>query len=108
MFETTLNRLRNGRRADDGFTLIELLLVIIILGVLAAVVVFSVAGITDNSEEAACKTEVRTVDTAIEAYYVEEGSWPANLAALVSGDYLKDTPGYVTSIDADHNAVASC
>ena len=41
-------------KEDHGFTLIELLMVIVILGVLSAVVVFSVAGINDKGEAAAC------------------------------------------------------
>jgi prepilin-type N-terminal cleavage/methylation domain-containing protein len=43
------------KRKDEGFTLIELLIVIVILGILAAVVVFAVNGITDRGEKSACK-----------------------------------------------------
>lgn len=94
----TIDRLQAARREDRGFTLIELLIVIIILGVLAAIVVFSVRGITENGKEAACKTEYRIVNTAIEAYYAENGSNPADLDALVP-DFLKEKPTeYVTSI----------
>lgn len=94
-----IDRLRAARGDQRGFTLIELLVVIVILGILAAVVVFSVRGIADNGEEAACKTEFRTVDTAIEAYYAENGSNPANIAALVTGGFLKSAPdAYVTGI----------
>lgn len=64
----TIDRLQAARREDRGFTLIELLIVIIILGVLAAIVVFSVRGITDKGEESACKTSKSIVATAYEAY----------------------------------------
>lgn len=92
MFETTLNRLRNGRRADDGFTLIELLMVIIILAILAAVVVFSVRAIDDNGEEAACEAEVRAVETAIEAYYAENANYPGTVGALTTAGFLRSDP----------------
>lgn len=95
----TLARLRAARRDDRGFTLIELLIVIIILGVLAAVVVFSVRGITDNSEEAACKTEIRIVETAIEAYYAENTAYPATVGGLVPGGFLRANPEGPSSID---------
>jgi prepilin-type N-terminal cleavage/methylation domain-containing protein len=99
MFRSAIARVRDSRRDDSGFTLIELLIVVLILGVLAAIVVFSVRGITDTGEESACKTEFRTVDVAIEAYYAENNSDPANLGELVTGGFLKSVPSkYVTGI----------
>ncbi|KRB72721.1 hypothetical protein ASE01_21975 [Nocardioides sp. Root190] len=97
----TLDRLQAARREDRGFTLIELLIVIIILGVLAAVVVFSVRGITDNGETAACRTEIRTVETAIEAYYAENNDYPATVGDLVGGaeGFLREDPSGASSID---------
>ena len=70
---------------DKGFTLIELLVVIVILGVLAAVVVFSVSGITNNADTAGCKQEYRTLQTAVEAYRAEYGSYPAGISNLAPG-----------------------
>ncbi|MCX6399890.1 MAG: prepilin-type N-terminal cleavage/methylation domain-containing protein [Propionibacteriales bacterium] len=90
--QNTLARLRAARRDNSGFTLIELLIVIIILGVLAAVVVFSVRGITDNGEEAACQTEIRTVETAVEAFYAENNGYPATVGDLVAGGFLRTAP----------------
>lgn len=66
------DRLSAARRNDGGFTLIELLIVIIILGVLAAIVVFSVRGITDKGATAACKTSKATVATAYEAFVASQ------------------------------------
>ncbi len=59
---------------ERGFTLVELLVVIVILGILAAVVVFAVGGITNSSKSSACKIEVRTINTATQAYYANGGS----------------------------------
>lgn len=97
----TIDRLQAARREDRGFTLIELLIVIIILGILAAIVVFSVRGITDNGDTAACETEHRIVATALEAYYAAQTppAYPAanDLGALVDGGFLQDEPNeYVT------------
>jgi len=89
---------RDARRNDAGFTLIELLIVIIILGVLAGIVVFSVRGITDRGDVAACKTNVSTADTGVEAYYAKNGNNPASLGALVP-DFLKSDPSAAT-VDA--------
>jgi prepilin-type N-terminal cleavage/methylation domain-containing protein len=59
-------------RADQGFSLIELLIVIVTLGILATLVVFSVRGITDRGQENSCNTDARTLATAVEAYFAQE------------------------------------
>jgi type II secretion system protein G len=78
-----LQQLRAARRKESGFTLIELLIVIVILGVLAAIVVFSVQGITDRGKTSACKADVETVTTAAEAYYAQKGTYPTKDADLI-------------------------
>jgi prepilin-type N-terminal cleavage/methylation domain-containing protein len=84
-----LYQLRKDRKSESGFTLIELLIVIVILGILAAIVAFSVRGITDRGEESACKAEVKTVATAVEAYYAKNGSYPATVTATAAGGFLR-------------------
>ena len=59
------------KRDEDGFTLIELLVVIVILGILAAVVVFAVGGITDKGQTSACEADKRSIQTAQEAYFAQ-------------------------------------
>jgi general secretion pathway protein G len=72
-----LTKLRAAAGEESGFTLVELLIVIAIMGVLAGVVVFSVAGITDSSQTSACKAEASTVKSAEEAYYVKNKAYGA-------------------------------
>jgi prepilin-type N-terminal cleavage/methylation domain-containing protein len=78
----TLQRLNERRKQDEGFTLIELLVVIVILGILAAVVVFAVGGITDRGAESACEATAKSVETASEAYYAQNTAYAANLGDL--------------------------
>ena len=80
-----------------GFTLIELLVVIVILGILAAVVVFSVRGITDKGDSSACKAQVNTIETAVEAYRAQYGAYPSGTVDSSSvltgnGGFLKKAP----------------
>ncbi len=98
MLQNTLTRVRQARRDDSGFTLIELVIVILILGVLAGVVVFSVRGISDRGSLAACRTEVRTVETAIEAARANTGNYPATVHDLVGGGFLREDPSGSSNI----------
>lgn len=87
---------RRKMAGQGGFTLIELLVVIAILGILAAVVVFAVGGITDNGQEAACKIEARSVTTAIGAYRAQNGVYPDAWADLTGGQFLEEQSTLIT------------
>ncbi|MGW5119209.1 prepilin-type N-terminal cleavage/methylation domain-containing protein [Streptomyces noursei] len=62
-------------RRQDGFTLIELLVVIVILGILAAIVVFSVRGIGDKGRKNAVAADASTLRTAEESYCARHGHY---------------------------------
>ena len=70
---------------QKGFTLVELLVVIVILGILAAVVVFAVGGSEEDANLKACLAERNTVEAAVEAYKAQVGSYPPSAAAMISG-----------------------
>ena len=103
------------KRQEEGFTLIELLIVIVILGILAAVVVFAVGGISDRGKKSACKSDLKSVEVAVEAYYAKSTATPpaypagtdsdARIATLVGADLLKSAPettnGYTITLNAD-------
>ncbi len=80
--------------ADTGFTLIELLIVIVVLGILAAVVVFSLGNVTASAAVASCQSDVKTVQTAVQAYEVQNSGALPDAAALTSGahSYLQSFP----------------
>jgi prepilin-type N-terminal cleavage/methylation domain-containing protein len=96
--------IRNTGVADRGFTLIELLIVIVVLGILAAVVVFSLGSVTGKSAIAACQADGATVNTAIAAYYANNGAYPTSISNLTStvaatspgGPYIQSWPNNTT------------
>lgn len=71
---TTTNRLRTRAelRRNGGFTLVEVLIVIVILGILATVTVFAVRGTTERAADNACLSERTSIETAFDAYLVQE------------------------------------
>jgi prepilin-type N-terminal cleavage/methylation domain-containing protein len=98
----TYQRLQK-QRADgeiSGFTLIELLIVIVVLGILAAVVIFALGGITGKSQLAACQADGATVSTALSAFKAQNPNvTAANItsAMLTSTTFSSGGNGYIQS-----------
>ena len=82
---------------ERGFTLVELLVVIVILGILAAVVVFAVGGITNKGKSSACTIEVRTINTALQAFYANTNAYPPG--TVVATGMFTAAPGSEVDLD---------
>lgn len=93
-----LKRIQAARKTERGFTLIELLMVIVILGVLAGIVVFAVNGITDRGDVAACESDKKTTEIALEAYYANNDQYPTELADLTKDPdkFMREVPDGLT------------
>jgi prepilin-type N-terminal cleavage/methylation domain-containing protein len=115
-----LQERRENGESEGGFTLIELLIVIVVLGILAAIVIFSLTGVTGQSQVAACNTDAKSVETAVAAYEanppstITPGTPPTSIAQVTPApntglvpNYLHAAPtatvassGYLITLDA--------
>jgi general secretion pathway protein G len=93
-----LNQVMRSRRSGQrGFTLIELLVVIAVLAVLAAVVIFNVTGVKNSGSAAACSTDVKSVQSAVDSY-LNDNATGTIATADVSGTWAKIVPQYLHTI----------
>ncbi len=68
-----VQKLRERSSGESGFTLVELLVVMLILGLLAAIAIPSFFNQRDKAKDADAKAGVRTAQTAIESYATDNG-----------------------------------
>jgi general secretion pathway protein G len=83
-------------RAQRGFTLIELMVVLVIIGILAALIVPNVLNRADDARITAAKTDINNIVQALKLYRLDNQRYPSaeqGLQALVS----KPTAGAIPS-----------
>ena len=93
------NLIMNKRSRRAGFTLLEIMLVIVIIGVIAAIAIgnLDVVGTSNQAKRTAAITQVGQISTAVQRFYMDTGKMPTSLEGLVSnpgqngwkGPYLK-------------------
>jgi general secretion pathway protein G len=77
---------RRTRTAQRGFTLIEIIVVVVIIGLLAAVVTQTLAGRTDDARIAKAKQDIQAMETALTLFKLDSFRYPTTeqgLRALV-------------------------
>ena len=105
-----MKRFSTSLRRASGFTLIEILVVIVILGILAALIVPRVMDRPDQARAAAARADIATIMQALKLYKLDNGMYPSSdqgLAALVKKPERGDIPrnwksgGYLERLPKD-------
>ena len=98
------------RAVEKGFTLIEIMVVVLIIGVLAALIVPKVLGRPDEARVIAAKQDISTIMQALKMYRLDNQKYPSTeqgLAALVTKPTLAPMPpnwkagGYIERLPKD-------
>ena len=88
---------RRRPRSRAAFTLIELLIVVVIIGILAAIAIPKFQNTKGKANAASLKTDLRNLSTAQEAYFFENSAYTPSLSSL----QLNTSPGVtLTIVDA--------
>lgn len=78
---------RRSEHEDQGFTLVELLVVVLIIGLLAAIAVPTLLSQRDRAFHAAMTTDLRDAVTAEYAFYSAHDAWTTDSTVLVDEGY---------------------
>lgn len=103
---------RSQQRFDppvtQGFTLVEIMVVVVIIGLLAALAIPAFQRVRQASENSRIVNDIRIFAQAFEIYNTQNGSWPANVGpgvipAGMAGDFKADVWQKVTAIGGRWN-----
>jgi prepilin-type N-terminal cleavage/methylation domain-containing protein len=64
-------------RNEQGFTIVELLIVIIVIGILAAIILVAYSGVTTKANTTAAQANAAEVQKVVEAFNADNGFYPA-------------------------------
>ena len=93
-----------------GFTLVEIMVVVVILGLLAALVIPNVLFQSDEARRTAAATQIKSIESALDLYRLHNGFYPTTeqgLDALVSKPTTNPQPkrytegGYMKKVPVD-------
>lgn len=67
----------NNRVGTKGFTIVELLIVIVVIGILAAITIVAFNGVQQRAKYSTMKQDIAAIEKVIKLYYADNGEYPA-------------------------------
>ena len=77
---------------QKGFATLEVIMMVVVIGILATIAVPRFTDVTTKANTAKIQSDLSTIDTAIQMYYMEKNSYPSQISDLVDNGYLMDEP----------------
>jgi len=87
----SFNNTKIKSQSERGFTIVELLIVIVVIGILAAITIVSFNGVTARANATSAKAAAASAIKKAEAYNAEKATYPTTPAQLTTGAATTDT-----------------
>lgn len=82
-----------SRQEERGFTIVELLIVVVVIGILAAITIVAYSGITNRANTTKAQTNAANVQKVAEAMNADNGSYPRLTTDFTTGSTSTKLPG---------------
>lgn len=84
---------------QKGFTIVELLIVVVVIGILAAIVIVAYNGVTNNANDSSVQSDLSKIGKKIQGFYSTYGRWPQGTTDLTSLNLKLSKNAYARGYD---------
>jgi prepilin-type N-terminal cleavage/methylation domain-containing protein len=95
----SFNNIKTRMQSERGFTIVELLIVIVVIGILAAITIVSFNGVTARANTANAQSAAEATIKKIEAYNAENSGYPTSAVTTLVAAANASTSYYLTGVN---------